>query len=173
MPTHRPDLTRLSITDLEQLTGLRRETIRKRLKAEPALEPVAKDGRTVWYPARESLERVYLGEDLDLTRERARLAKEQADAQELKNAQARRELIPPEETDRAVIALATVVSSRMQGLGVALAPKIAAEENAAACQEIIDDAVAKALHELADAAAEASARDASQSDKRTTPTRGK
>ncbi|MHC4934126.1 MAG: hypothetical protein ACYTGV_18285, partial [Planctomycetota bacterium] len=122
-------------------------------------EPVARDGRTIWYPATAALERVYLGEELDLTRERARLAKEQADAQELKNAQARGELIPPEEMDRAVIALNTVVSSRMQGLGVALAPKLAAEGNRAHCQEIVDGAVATALHELADAATEAGARD--------------
>jgi terminase small subunit / prophage DNA-packing protein len=49
--------------------------------------------------ARQALVEAGLEKPLDLERERARLAKEQADAQELKNAQARGELIPANEVE--------------------------------------------------------------------------
>ena len=53
------------------------------------------------------------------------------------------------------IALATVVGSRFQGLGARTGTALAAASTPARCQEIVDQAVAEALHELADAAGDA------------------
>lgn len=155
MPTHKADLSRLSITQLGELTGRARETIRKRLNG---LKPVAKDGKTIWYAPREALPLLFKKGGLDLTDERARLAKEQADAQELKNAISRGDLVLPDATDHATIALATAISARFQALGTRLAPTLAAEGKAAGCQEIVDEAVRQALLELAEAAEKAKAK---------------
>jgi len=147
LPTHNPDLSRFSLTQLRELTGHAERTIRKRLGG---LEPVAKDGRTVWYAARPALERIYLGESLDLTRERARLASEQADAQALRNQQQRGEVVPAEDMDRALIAVSTLTSGRLQGIPRSLAPELAAESTPAKCEAIVEKAILEALGDLAD-----------------------
>ena len=164
MPTHKEDLSRLSITQLHELTGRARATIRRRLED---LEPTARDGRTVWYAPREALPLLFGIGGLDLTAERARLAKEQADGQELKNALARADLVLPDAMDRATIALATAVSSRLQAIGTRTAPALAAEGKVAGCQKIVDEAVAQALLELSEAADKADTRVGSEGDPRT------
>lgn len=72
MPTHKADLSRLSITQLHELTGRTKATVRKRLKD---LKPIAKDGRTIWYAPREALSLLFGIGGLDLTAERARLSR--------------------------------------------------------------------------------------------------
>ena len=64
MPTQKADLSRLSITQLRELTGRHATTIRKRLKG---LKPLAKDGRTIWYAPREALPLLFGIGGLDLT----------------------------------------------------------------------------------------------------------
>ena len=155
MPTQKADLSRLSITQLRELTGRHATTIRKRLKG---LKPLAKDGRTIWYAPREALPLLFGIGGLDLTAERARLAKEQADGQELKNALARADLVLPDAMDRATIALATAVSSRLQAIGTRTAPALAVERKVPGCQKIVDEAVDQALLEISEAADEARAR---------------
>jgi phage terminase Nu1 subunit (DNA packaging protein) len=155
VPTQKADLSRLSLTQLQELTGRHPTTIRKRLSG---LKPIAKDGRTIWYAPREALPLLVGSAGLDLTAERARLAKEQADGQELKNALARADLVLPDAMDRATIALATAVSSRLQAIGTRTAPALAVERSVPGCQKIVDAAVDQALHELADAADEAKER---------------
>lgn len=151
MPTHGPDLSRLSVSSLAELTGYDRRTIRLRLKREPAIQPVERDGRTVWYPAREALERIYLGESLDLTRERARLAREQADAQELKNRQARGELVPGDQIESAWVALMSGVRSRLLSVPSKVAPIVHAAKTPAEAEAIIREHQTEALAELSGA----------------------
>jgi hypothetical protein len=155
VPTHKTDLSRLSISQLHELTGRTPRTVRKRLNG---LKPIAKDGRTVWYAPREALPLLVGIGGLDLTAERARLAKEQADGQELKNALARGDLVLPDAMDRATIALATAVSSRLQAIGTRTAPALAVEGSVPGCQKIVDGAVDQALHELSETADKARAR---------------
>jgi hypothetical protein len=52
--------------------GHSERTIRKRLAG---LEPIAADGRTVWFAARSALEAIFLGESLNPQLERARKLK--------------------------------------------------------------------------------------------------
>ena len=156
MPAPKADLSRLSISQLATATGRDRRTI---VKALAGLEPSSKRGRAKVYKAQAALEHIYLGQErLSLADEQARLASERADAEYLKNAQLRGNLISPDSTDRALIALATVVSSRLQSLGTRTAPALAAERSRAKCQGIVDEAVADALLELADGGQEAQAR---------------
>jgi len=85
------------------------------------------------------------------------LAKEQADAQELKNAEARGELVSADQIEGAMIWLTTSLSARLQSLGVRIAQELAAEGTAAGCQGIVDEQVNAALNELADGADRAAA----------------
>ena len=87
--------------------------------------------------------------DLDLTAERARLAREQADAQALKNAQQRGELIPRERFQPAFGTILSVFQSRMRSVPSRVAqvlPHLRREE-IVRLQELHDEA----LTELADA----------------------
>lgn len=80
---------------MHDLTGYGHRRIRKLLKDVPPME--SKDRRSIYYDSITALEAIYGSENsdiLDLTKERARLAKEQADAQELKNAKERGEVLP-------------------------------------------------------------------------------
>jgi hypothetical protein len=137
------------MTQIAELTGRARETIRKRLRG---LKPVAKDGKTLWYAPREALPLLFGASGLDLSAERARLAKEQADGIAMRNAATRAELVLPNAKDQTIIALDAVISAQFRPLGSRVAPALAAEPTVAGCRQIIDDAVAATLHELADAA---------------------
>ena len=53
MPTHGPDLSRLSLSQLAAISGRDRRTVRKRLEG---VDPVAQDGSTLWFSARAALE---------------------------------------------------------------------------------------------------------------------
>lgn len=101
------DLSELTINQLTELTGRTARTIKKRLAD---VSPVRTTDHASYYSPREALPAIFLGDpkpndSLDLTRERARLAREQADATAIKNAQARNELAP--------ISLLTVVLGKV------------------------------------------------------------
>jgi hypothetical protein len=121
LPTHGPDLSRFNLTQLRALTGHAERTLRKRLGD---LAPIAQDGRTVWYPARAALEQIYLGEALDLSRERARLARAQSEAQEAKNRRDANEWVPADAFDRALVAFAVSVRDKILAVPIAATPEI-------------------------------------------------
>jgi len=86
--------------------------------------------------------------DLDLGAERARLAKEQADAKEMENAVERGELVYIEKVAKQFEAQLTKVRTKLLGVPT----KVAAEAHAAATvkevREIVETAVVEALDEL-------------------------
>lgn len=93
------------------------------------------------------------GEDgPDLVAERARLAKEQADAQEMKNAMMRGELLKREDVDAAVVAAFSRVRTRMIGLPPKLAPVVMTAESPAEAQRMMRESVYEALRELSETA---------------------
>jgi hypothetical protein len=147
LPTHKPDLSRFSLTQLRELTGHSERTIRKRLAG---LEPVATDGRTVWYTARAALERIYLGESLDLSRERARLARAQSETVERRNAVEAGELGEWAAFDRVTAALATSTRDKMLAIAHEIAPAVAADGSTGGCYAKVDFAIRRALSDLAD-----------------------
>ena len=102
----------ISINKLAELTGIDRRTIKKRLEG---LLP-KKRGRAYQYDSTQALPAIYSNAaraaqgprtkdpntaKLNYEAEKARLAKEKADAQELKNAETRRELVPVAEVAQA------------------------------------------------------------------------
>ena len=86
---------------------------------------------------------------LDLTEERARLAREQADGQALKNAQLRGELIPRDELQPALEQVLAIFRSRMRALPIRVAQAVPrlGRDAIQSLQELHDEA----LTELADA----------------------
>lgn len=87
MPTSRKPWTQATITQLHEATGKTDEWIRRTLSKPPAIEPVQRTGREVYFPTRAALERIFLGEGgLDLNAEKAKLTRAQTENFELKNA---------------------------------------------------------------------------------------
>lgn len=152
MATHKADLSEVSQSQLAELTGFRRETIRRRLEG---LDTTRTDGRTLYYSPRTALAKIYgQAGSADLDAHKMRLVKEQADGQELKNAKTRAELIPASDHAATVIGLATLVSQRFQGVGPMVAPLAHTAATVAEAESIISEAISEALTELADSAAE-------------------
>ena len=150
MPTQKPDLSEVSQSQLSELTGFSRETIRRRLAGR---KPSRQDGRTLFYDPTEVLRVIYgaekSGEVVDW---KDRLAKAQAEGQELKNKKARGESIPASENAETLIGLATLVATRLQGVGPKVAPLAHAAETTAEAEEIITEEVLSSLAELAELA---------------------
>lgn len=80
-----------------------------------------------------------------LMRERARLAALQADAQELRNAEARQELIPAALALHEFRTVLKTISSRMAGVGVQVAPRVIGLEQLPIVAGEIDQGVSDAL----------------------------
>ena len=87
----------------------------------------------------------------DLTAERARLAREQADGQALRNGLTRSELLVRAEVAQAVAAAFGLVRDRLLGLGPRLAGQLARVNSPGECREILEVAITEALTELSEA----------------------
>lgn len=88
---------------------------------------------------------------LDLVAERARLAREQADGQSMKNALLRSELLPRDDMERVLVALQSGVQKRLLSVPSNVATLVARETSPAVCQRIVDEHIREALQELAEA----------------------
>lgn len=88
---------------------------------------------------------------LDLPAERARLAREQADHQSMKNALLRKELVPVSDVETAFTTVHSAVQQRLLGIPSVVAPLVAIEEEARTCEAIIREHIEEALQEIADA----------------------
>lgn len=146
----RPDLTRVTITQLEELTGQDRRRIKESL-TKGGVAAVETTKRERWFPARASLEAIYqAGDDLDLTGERARLAKEQADAQALRNAELRGELVRGDEVEAFLIRLLSAVVQRIRAIPAKAAPEVRATGSDAEGEALLGGFHDEALTEIAD-----------------------
>ena len=86
--------------------------------------------------------------DLDLTAERARKAKEEADSLEMRNAQMRGELLPRGDVDAAVGAAFARVRAKMLSVPGKTAAEVVAVESPTEAEALIRDAVVDVLEEL-------------------------
>lgn len=86
--------------------------------------------------------------DLNLTDERARLAKEQADAKEMENAITRGELVYIEDVAKRVEVALSKVKTKMLAIPTKVAPEAAAADNAKEVQALIERHIIEALNEL-------------------------
>lgn len=87
----------------------------------------------------------------ELAEQRARLAREQADAAAIKNAEARAELIPAEEIEPWAVALLSGVKTRIRAVPPKVTPLVYAAETKAEILGIIVEAIDEALEEIAEA----------------------
>jgi len=125
VPTHKEPLHHLSLSQLAEVSGKARETIRKRL-AEAQVEPTREDGKTVWYYAPTALEVIFgRGEGLDPQAEKARLDAAKADMEELKLAEKRKELGSIPEIESAWAARVLGWKERIRGVPAAATVHIA------------------------------------------------
>jgi len=161
VPVQKADLSRLSITQLVELTRKDNRTITKRLR-ESGLKPIAQDGKTIWYAPELALAVIFGGASLDPAKELAKLNAAKREMLELQLSEKRHDLVPAVDVDHGYIALATSVSALMLSLPSALALELASEPNPAKCQEILEKAVHGALTDLANAGARAVARVAAE-----------
>lgn len=86
--------------------------------------------------------------DLDLVAERARLAKEQADGQEIKNALARSEVVPAADVEKVWGQLIDRFRVRLLAVAPRVAPLIKPSHTVAEIEALIADAINEALAEL-------------------------
>ena len=135
----------MSLSQLRLITGRSERLIRKRLAG---LQPCATDGRTAWYATRVALELIFRGEAVDLSHERALLAREQAEGQKLRNRVKRGELLEAAEVALAGSMLISAFRSRMLSLR-SLAPQLRATASDAAAGELLEAAIRDALSDLA------------------------
>jgi phage terminase Nu1 subunit (DNA packaging protein) len=87
--------------------------------------------------------------DLNLTEERARLAKEQADSKEMENAITRGELVYIEDVAKKVEVALSNVKVRLLAVPTKAAPEAAAADDAKEVQALIERHIIEALNELA------------------------
>jgi hypothetical protein len=152
MPKPQADFSRVNMTQLETLTGRDRRFLRQRFAA-VGLEPVDTSDREKWYASRAALEAIYRStDDLDLTEERARLSKEQADAQALKNAEMRGELVRGDDVDLFLLGLFGAFTQRIRAIPPKAAPEVRATTSDAEGEALLARFHDEALTELADAA---------------------
>ncbi len=107
-----------------------------------------KDGKDGWFPATIA-GRLFNPEGLDLTQEKARLAKAQADAQEIKTSILRGDVLLRGDVDQAVEAAFTRVKARMRSIAPKLAPVVVTATGPAEAQAMILTAIDEVLLELA------------------------
>lgn len=86
--------------------------------------------------------------DLNLTDERARLAKEQADAKEMENAIERGKLVYIEDVAKRFEEGLSNVRAKLLSIPTKIAPEAAAAEDAKEVQRLIESAIIEALNEL-------------------------
>lgn len=86
--------------------------------------------------------------ELDLVSERARLAKEQADAKEMENAVERGDLVYIEDVAKQVENQFTKVRTRLLGIPTKVAPEVHACATTREVQSVIEQAIVEALNEL-------------------------
>jgi phage terminase Nu1 subunit (DNA packaging protein) len=90
------------------------------------------------------------GDTAALTAERARLARLQGDAQEMKNAEQRGELLPRDEVTAAVVAAFTRVRARLLALPTRAAPLVASKRSLPEIKALLTELVYEALRELSE-----------------------
>src|SRR5688572_10113951 len=117
MPTSRKPWTQATITELHEATGKTDEWIRRTLSKPPAIEPVTRTGREVYYPTAAALERIYTGGGaLDVGQETAALKRAQRENYELKNAVLRGEHIVFEDVKNHWADLVLSLKEKMRAL---------------------------------------------------------
>ena len=87
---------------------------------------------------------------IHLVRERARLAKELADTQAMKNAERKAELVPAADAEHAVVMLLSGVRTQLLAIPASTAEELAAADGPKECHALVEQAIHQALQAIAD-----------------------
>ncbi len=137
-----------SLSGLEVELGRDRRMIGKALAG---VDPDDGSGKTKRWFMKTVIAAMYLsGDDLDLTEERARLAKEQADKTEMENAVRRRDVLERGEVDQAVISEFARVRAHLLAIPPKYAPRLAKGMDPAAAEGLLRDAIHSVLRQLSE-----------------------
>lgn len=142
----------MTVSGLSVLTGKSRRKVTERLTTLEPVEVERQKNRVIrWYLPADALPMIYriAGSHLDLTDERARLAKEQADKTEMDNAVRRGELVEVETVRIAVGTSIQNAKTRLLSIPSALA-KYLENKSATDIESQLSDAIHESLTELAE-----------------------
>lgn len=148
MPVYKPDLSRLSIVQLSDLTRKDKATVAKRLR-EVGLDPCGQDGKTTWYRPWEALPILYGGVAFDPQRERARLDAVRREKAELELAVIKREQMPLADHEKVLVTILGGVTQRMRAIPSRSAPVVRAAETDEHGEAVLRDDIERALGECA------------------------
>jgi len=156
--THRPELERLSTSEIAFLARMKPETVRRKLTA-VGLEPVAVDRRSRRWDPRDALPILLgVGDGLNPQAERARLDRARAELAELKLEEERGELVRGAAVESWLVRLLGAVTQRIRAIPPKAAPEVRATPSDATGEAVLAGFIDEALTELADAAREAGER---------------
>lgn len=135
---------------LAEILGISEATLTNWQREGLPMVPRGKTGKSNHYETKEVIGWMLARErGTDLTAERTRLAKEQADKTALENALRRKELLPADEVQRDLEQVFIAVRSRLLSLPTKLAPRALGRGTLAEMRDVLDDGVREALNELA------------------------
>lgn len=163
LPTHKEDLTRLSLNQLCELTGKTFRTVKKKLEE---MEPSEKDGRTLYYESKEALRLIYWepysgipkgGADgspedpnlLDPVYQRARKERAQANKIEIEVQVLRSELIPSEVVEQTWSAMVAAFRARVLAIPSRAAASVLTRRTPADARDFLKKMIDECLNELA------------------------
>lgn len=121
----------LNLQEIEQLTGFTFKTIKKRLQS-AGLKPVRKKGKATLYDTYELLPALYKKQSSDaeqLTLERARLAKVQAEKVKVETSRLLGKLVDKEEWCKDWSAMIVDFKNKLLSLPLKVAPKLAGKRS--------------------------------------------
>jgi phage terminase Nu1 subunit (DNA packaging protein) len=146
------NLRYLSMTQLSEITGVDRRTVKSRLAE---VEPYKEEGSAILYDAREAIPKIMQFEDKtkdntwkDLQKEQLRYEKARADKVQLENDTKRGELVRIEDVTRTVGKEYAYVRAAILTLPSKVAKSVSLEEDPAVCQSILKKEVDEILNHL-------------------------
>ena len=135
----------ITIARLAELSGLHRDTVRKRCAK------LIGEGRGATVESSEALALLYGSERLDPSAERAMLDRTRREALEMANAKTRRELITLNEVFKILDVAAVTFREDLMGLAGRLSDELAAESDPFAVHRTLEGEIRAALTRLSEA----------------------
>jgi phage terminase Nu1 subunit (DNA packaging protein) len=142
-------MTEATLADIERMTGITYKTLKKRLES---LTPARKSGVELYYRLREVLPLLYAAAEpdaLDLTQQRARLAKAQADKTELEVLKMSKNLIDVDEWGKEFSQVLISIKDRLRNLALRIADNLSQCQNREEAYKLINTYVTEVLDDIA------------------------
>ena len=140
----------VNLNQLVNLTGMAYRTVKKRLSG---LKPIKSDQAGIYYNSKEALPILFgVGGDegFDLSKERARLAKLQGDAQDLKNKLTRGEIVHADQVKNNALKTGVMIRTLLETIGNKVAPVLVDLDAPAAIADVINREINQVLSKLSD-----------------------